>query len=94
MILSNRMDEFVVPHTSTCMIKTKGVINDGDMITVVSPSFASYDMITGIRITSETFNVPIKIMNESKQITSDGINTKGTLVSNDNDTLNMYVVAH
>jgi hypothetical protein len=39
---------------------------------------------------SERFNVPIRILNESRSIENNGIIT-GTLVCDDNDVFGMYV---
>ena len=90
MLLSKRNDSFSIPHTSTCIIHTKGIINDGDTIEISSPVFSSINFSTGAMNMSECFNVPIKILNGSKSIESDGSIT-GTLVCDDDDVFGMYV---
>lgn len=90
MILSNRVAEFPVPHTSTCVITTTGRIYDGDTVSIISPVFPSYNFSCYALNTSESFNVPIRIRNSNGYIDSDG-NYRSTLVCDDNDTINMYV---
>lgn len=90
MILANRVNEFKFFHTSTCIIKTTGRINDGDVISVISPSFASFDLKTDARVSSSEFDVPIKILNKNRYIDSDGT-FEAELVSDDNNTTNLYV---
>jgi len=90
MLLSKRTDVFSIPHTSTCIIHTTGTIHDGDTIEISSPVFSSINFSTGAMNMSERFNVPIRILNESRSIENDGIIT-GTLVCDDNDVFGMYV---
>ena len=90
MILSNRVSEFVVPHTSTCIVHTHGTIKDGDMVEISSPVFPSFDLTTNALTSASKFNVPIKISNPAGYIEST-VDFEATLVCNDNDTINMYV---
>lgn len=90
MLLSKRTDIFSIPHTSTCIIHTNGTIHDGDTIEISSPVFSSINFSTGAMNMSERFNVPIRILNESRSIENDG-NITGTLVCDDNDVFGMYV---
>ena len=87
MILSNRVSKFTVPHTSTCIIRTVGTINDGDTIEVSSPVFPSFDLTTNALNSTTVFSVKTRLVNT---IISDG-NTEAILVCDDNDTVNMYV---
>jgi hypothetical protein len=92
MLLQNRQLTFKVPHTSTCIIRTRGHINDGDIVEVVSPVFASANFQTGSITMTETFNVPIRILTESRFIDNDDdVDTQASLVCDDNDIFNMYV---
>ena len=90
MILSLRASEFSVPHTSSCIITTKGTIKDGDTVSVISPVFPSHNMTVYSLKSSDSFEVPVKILNESGTIESNG-ETTGTLVCDDNDVHHMYV---
>lgn len=90
MILINRVRDFNVPHTSSCIIKTKGRIYDGDSVSIISPSFSSFDLKTDARISSSEFEMPIRITNQNGYIDSDG-NMEATLVSDDDDTTDLYV---
>ncbi len=91
MLLQNRKLNFKVPHTSTCIVKTTGVIQDGDVIDVVSPVFASVDFRSGSIETTESFKVPIVILNESRSFDNSTGDVHATLVCDDNDIFHMYV---
>jgi hypothetical protein len=91
MLLQNRQMSFKVPHTSTCIIRTRGHINDGDMVEIVSPVFASANFQTGSITMTETFNFPIRILTESRSVENPDANLHATLVCDDNDIFNMYV---
>lgn len=90
MILSNRVTKFTVPHTSKCIVHTKGRIDDGNIIEISSPVFPSFDLTTNALNSTSTFNVPIKINNSNRYIEIDE-EFEATLVCDDNDTINMYV---
>lgn len=90
MLLQNRQTQFNIPHTSTCIIRTTGDIHDGDVISVVSPVFASTDFKSGSIKMTETFDVPCVILTESR-VLPDAENRRATLVCDDNDVFNMYV---
>lgn len=91
MLLQARDMTIKVPHTSTCIIKTKGRINDGDTIEVVSPIFSSVDFQSGSIMTTETFCVPIHILNTERFIENPTGDYEATLVCDDNDIFHMYV---
>lgn len=88
MLLSYRNDSFIVPHTSTCVIHTLGTINDGDIIEVTSPVFASTSFSSRAVNMSDRFNIIARVTHGS--IFNEG-DLKGTLVCDDNDVFNMYV---
>ena len=88
MLLSYRNDSFKVPHTSTCIIHTTGIINDGDVIEVTSPIFASTSFSSRAINMSDRFNVVARVSSGSVVNTD---NMEGTLVCDDNDVFNMYV---
>lgn len=91
MLLSYRNDSFTVPHTSTCVIHTTGTINDGDVIEVTSPVFASTSFSTRAVNMSDRFNVIARVPSgKIKNKAIDGSFT-GILVCDDNDVFNMYV---
>ena len=90
MILSNQVSPFVVPHTSTCIVYTKGIIKDGDMVEVSSPVFPSFDLTTNALTSTSKFFVEMRVTNPSGYIESDK-EFEATLVCDDNDTVNMYV---
>jgi len=91
MLLQNRQLSFKVPHTSTCIIKTRGHINDGDIVEIISPVFASANFQTGSITMTESFNFPIRILTESRSVENPNADMQATLVCDDNDVFNMYV---
>lgn len=90
MLLQNRDMRVTIPHTSTCIIRTKGVINDGDTILIISPVFASINFQSGSIEMTEGFEAPIRILTANRSIVSDG-SYRATLVCDDNDVFQMYV---
>ena len=90
MILTARGTDFKVPHTSTCTIRTVGLIHNGDTVRVTSPVFPSYNQIKNTVQSSDQFEVPIKLHDPSSELVSDG-NLEAILVCNDNDTTTMFV---
>lgn len=91
MLLSYRNDKFTIPHTSTCVIHTTGVINDGDMIEISSPVFTSVIFTTRAINMDDKFNVIARV--PSGTVVNDQTDGEfnGTLVCDDNDVFNMYV---
>lgn len=89
MLLSNTRNSFHVPHTSTCVIHTKGEIKNGDTISVSSPIFASINFISKTITMSDKFDVIIKLINQESIKNDNELNA--TLVCDDNDIFNMYV---
>ena len=89
MLLSLNKDDFIIPHTSSCIIHTKGVINDGDTVSVSSVIFSSTRFISRAVAIDETFDVTARVLS-GKSVTSNG-SLVGTLVCDDNDVFNMYV---
>lgn len=90
MLLSSRKMSVTIPQSSTCIIKTVGELKDGDIVSVISPVFASADFQSGSIVTTETFDVPVYINNDEHKIVSDG-NLEGLLESQDNDVFDMRV---
>lgn len=98
MLLEYSSNDFKIPHTSACRIMNTGKLNDGDMVTITSPIFASIDYTSGAFNVKSTFEVPIRIQNadQSIEIVDDTTNVEGypsTLVCDDNDIFHMYVRA-
>lgn len=93
MLLSNRDDTFIVPHTSSCIIHTKGVIKDGDVISISSPIFVSNNFLSKEINMSDSFDVVVKLRDPSNIIENNLEDGQfiGTLVCDDNDIFNMYV---
>lgn len=91
MLLSYRNDSFTVPHTSTCVIHTTGTINDGDVIEVTSPVFASTSFSTRAVNMSDRFEVIARVTSGSIINDKPNGDFKGVLVCDDNDVFNMYV---
>ena len=89
MLLSTNKDDFIIPHTSSCVVKTTGVINDGDTISVSSVIFASTRFISRAVDIGDTFDVTARVLSD-EPVVSDG-NLIATLVCDDNDVFNMYV---
>ena len=91
MLLSYYSTDVNIPHTSTCTIKSSGIISDGDMIEITSPLFSSINFTSDNTNLSDTLNVKVKLE------THDGTNTEvykdmeATLVCDDGDVNNMYV---
>lgn len=91
MLLTNRQMNLSIPHTSTCIIRTTGTIEDGATVSVVSPVFASTDFQSGSIKMTETFDVPIRILNVDRKIENPDGAYQATLVCDDNDVFHMYV---
>ena len=93
MLLSRKTDSFGIPHTSTCVIHTTGVIHDNDTIEVSSPVFASINFSSGAINMSDRFNIPIRILNDSRSVENNKADGSflGTLVCDDDDVFGMYV---
>lgn len=89
MLLSLNNDEFVIPHTSSCTIRTTGEINDGDIVKVSSVIFSSTEYSSRAVNISDTFTVTARVLS-GESVYSDG-NLEGILVCDDNDVFNMYV---
>lgn len=89
MLLSINNDEFVIPHTSSCTIRTQGEIKDGDQILITSAIFSSTEYSSRAVNISDTFTVTARVLS-GNTISSDG-NLKAVLVCDDNDIFNMYV---
>lgn len=92
MLLSQRGDSFSIPLTSTCIIHTKGLIHDGDVIEITSPIFASVNFQSRAIHMSDRINVIARIeSDETKYLDPSKGGLRGTLVCKDNDIFNMYV---
>lgn len=91
MLLSNRNDMFAIPHTSTCIIHTKGDINDGDIITVTSPVFSSTNFTTKSINLSDRFSAIARVSPKGFSNDKPDGECKGILVCDDNDVFQMYV---
>ena len=89
MILS-KLSNFNIPHTSTCIVHTRGIIRNGDTIEISSPVFPSFDLTTNALTSATKFSVEIRLNDPNGYIESDG-NFEATLVCDDNDTTSMYV---
>ena len=89
MLLSLNKDDFIIPHTSSCIIHTKGVINDGDTVSVSSVIFSSTEYSSRAVNIGDTFTVTARVLS-SESVFSDG-NLEAVLVCDDNDVFNMYV---
>ena len=104
MILAYKGTSFDIPFSSTCIIHTKGVINNGDVVSVTSPIFTSNRFTSGAINMSDRFDVPVKIEASSNNplIKKDSDNLyiyndsneglKATLICSDDDIFNMYVL--
>lgn len=93
MILSlyNMNQPIIIPHTSTCIVHTTGVINDGDEILISSPLFSSQVFQSYATILSDKFKTKVFILNDDKTITNDNETMRATLVCDDNNIFDMYV---
>ena len=92
MILSlYKEDEFVVPHTSTCVIRTIGMLRDSDIVLVTSPIFTSTNFTSKDINMSDSFKVPLKLSNNTLSVDNTKGDLKATLVCDDNDIFNMYI---
>jgi hypothetical protein len=93
MLLTNKIGTFDVQHTSKCIIHTKGVIRDGDVISVSSPIFSSTNLLLQAINMSDTFDVSVRLMDPSTTVENNLPDGEffGTLVCDDNDIFNMYV---
>lgn len=79
----------LIPKSSKCYITNRGVIKDGDVISVISPIFSSMDYSSRAVQLSESLNAVFHTIKESVVIT-DG-NNEAYLCSEDQDINNLYV---
>lgn len=91
MILSERKNSFDIPHTSSCIIHTRGVIKDRSIVSITSPIFSSTNFTSRSINMSDQFDVPIRILNGDEFMINNN-DVEGTLVCNDNDIFNMFVI--
>lgn len=92
MLLQNRVMDVNIPHTSKCFIRTTGLINDGDVVSITSAIFSSTEFRYGVIQLTETFDVVIRINNKEKSIfIEENSEYPALLVCDDNDIMNMYV---
>lgn len=91
MLLHNRsLTDLLIPRSSKCYITNRGVIKDGDVISVISPIFSSMDYSSRAVQLSESFDVVFRTSNEEGiNITDD--NNEAVLNSEDQDIDNLYV---
>ena len=90
MLLSYYPKEFTVPHTSSCLVTTTGMIVTDDMVDIISPVFSSIDFSSGNVDLSSTLSVKVVVENEYG-VTETTQATQATLVCDDGDIFNMYV---
>lgn len=91
MILSYKNNVSDIPYSSSCVIHTKGVIYDGDIVSITSPIFTSTNFTSKVINTSERFNVPIRIDGSRTIVNDNDAGLKASLICDDNDIFNMYV---
>jgi hypothetical protein len=87
MILAHSNPSINLPEASTCVIKTKGVLRNGDMVDIVSPLFSSIRYVSGPVNISETLSVPLR---SNKTVKGTG-KLKGILHCYDGSIFDMYV---
>lgn len=82
--------EVLIPLSSKCYINNRGVIRNGDIISVMSPIFSSINYSSGAINLDESFNVRFKTDKENGvEITDD--NYEAYLNSEDQDIDHLYV---
>lgn len=91
MILSYRDSAPQVPISSSCIIKTKGRISDGDVVSVTSPLFQSVNFSVGGLNSSNTFEVTFVSTNKEGFIDNTNGDMIGILTCTDNDLFNLTV---
>jgi len=88
MLLQYYQNDYSIPHTSKCHLKTSGLVYNEGQVTITSPVFSSIDYNSkSLRLSSE-FTVPIRLTQESIVLTGD---ENAVLVCDDNDVFGMYV---
>lgn len=91
MLLQNReLRKVLIPLSSKCYIINRGVIKDGDIISVMSPIFASIKFASKATSIDNSFNV-IFHTNKSEGITITDDNYEAFLNCEDQDLEHMYV---
>lgn len=88
-VILDKNNTFHVPRTSKCNIISKGKINDGDTIEVVSPIFSSVNFKDKSLKTTSTVSVPAKIISNNDGYVNNP--ATGTLICEDSDVNNMFV---
>jgi len=91
MLLQNRpIKDLLIPHSSRCYITNRGIINDGDIISVISPLFSSMDYSSRAVQLSESFDVVFRT-SETGGINITDEDNEAVLNSEDQDINHMYV---
>ena len=89
MLLQYYQNEYRIPHTSKCHLKTSGLVYNEGQVTITSPVFSSIDYNSKALTLSSEFDVPIRLYNqEFVELTGD---EDAVLVCDDNDIFGMYV---
>ena len=89
MLLQYYQNEYQIPHTSKCHLKTSGLVYNEGQVTITSPVFSSIDYNSKALTLSSEFNVPIRLFGmDSIELTGD---ENAVLVCDDNDIFGMYV---
>lgn len=87
MILSYKKKTFSLPLTSVCILCTKGLLNNGDIVEVISPLFPSMDYDMKTTHLTKTLSVPLRTQNP---IEGTG-NLQAKLHCTDENIFDMYV---
>ena len=91
MLLQNKaLRAALIPLNSKCYINNRGLIKDGDIISVVSPIFSSINYSTKKIKLDDSFDVVFKTDNINGILIDDN-NNEAFLNCKDQDILNMYV---
>lgn len=88
MLLQNKgLRKVLIPVSSKCIIKTRGLVKNGDVISVTSPMFSSINYSSRAVVLDESFDVVFR--SDDIEITDN--NCEAFLNSDDQDVNNLYV---
>jgi len=91
MLLQNKgLRQVLIPVSSKCYINNRGLIKNGDIISVISPIFSSINYSSKAVNLDNTFEVIFKTNNPNGVIITDE-NNEAFLNADDQDVNNLFV---
>lgn len=91
MLLKNKqLRQILIPVSSKCYINNRGIIKDGDIISVMSPIFASINYTSKVTNLEDSFDVVFRTSKSEGVVITDD-NNEAFLNSDDQDVEHLFV---